>query len=75
VPPECWSDICLMTDHMSSIQEAAHHFGAYAAARYPGKSWDEIEADLRRGWETPEQHLEAGWDEIKAVVHDAWSRA
>jgi hypothetical protein len=63
-----------MTNPMSSIQDAAHHFGAYAAARYPGKSWDEIEADLRRGWETPEQHLEAGWDEIKEVVHDAWSR-
>ncbi|HZS58354.1 MAG TPA: hypothetical protein VFA43_03725 [Gemmatimonadaceae bacterium] len=38
-----------MTQPLSSIHQAAHHFGAYAAARYPAKSWDEIEADLRRG--------------------------
>jgi hypothetical protein len=65
-----------------STHDSAHAYGTQAATRYPGKSWDEIEADLRRGWETPEQHvegiehkLEADWDEVKEVVHDAWKKA
>jgi hypothetical protein len=31
-----------MTQPLSSVHQAAHHYGAYAAARYPGKSWDEV---------------------------------
>jgi hypothetical protein len=52
----------------------AYRYGVEAALNHPGKSWDEIEADLRRGWETPEQRLEGAWDEIKDAVHDAWAR-
>jgi hypothetical protein len=62
--------------------DAAYRYGVHAAVSYPGKSWDEIEADLRRGWETPVQHIEgiehaieADWDDVQEVVHDAWTHA
>ena len=53
--------------------QSAYKYGFEAAFHHPGKSWDEIEAELRQGWETPEQHLEGAWDEIKEAVYDAWA--
>jgi hypothetical protein len=41
-----------------------------------GRSWEEAEADLRRGWDTYEHRgtSPAPWEEIKEAVRDAWDR-
>jgi hypothetical protein len=41
-----------------------------------GRTWDEAEPDLRRGWDSYEHRGKspAPWEEIKDAVGDAWER-
>lgn len=60
----------VVVDRAYTYYEPAYRYGVDAANRYPGRDWDEIEADLDRGWEEPGQH----WKDIKNAVRDAWDR-
>jgi len=57
-------------DRAFSYYEPAYRYGVDAAHRYRGQSWDQIEANLDKGWESPGQH----WSDIKDAVRDAWDR-
>lgn len=52
-----------------------YRYGAEAARnqRYHGRSYDEIEADLRRDYES--RYPESAWDRIKEAVRHGWERA
>jgi uncharacterized protein (TIGR02271 family) len=53
--------------------EPAYHYGeaARSDARYQGRQWDEVEPQLRGGWES----LEPGtWEKFKAAIRHAWER-
>lgn len=54
----------------------AYRYGFESAAHHMGRSWDEAESDLRRGWDSYEHRGESqsAWDEIKEAVRDAWER-
>jgi hypothetical protein len=54
----------------------AFRYGFESAAQSMGRSWDEAEADLRRGWESYEHRGTdpSPWEEIKEAVRDAWDR-
>jgi hypothetical protein len=41
-----------------------------------GRKWDEVESDLRSGWEKFEGKSGAGsaWESVKHAVRDAWDR-
>jgi hypothetical protein len=41
-----------------------------------GRSWDEAEEDLRKGWDRYEYRSEntSTWNEIREAVRDAWDR-
>jgi hypothetical protein len=54
----------------------AFRYGFESAHHNLGRSWEEAEADLRRGWETYEHRGTAPspWEEIKEPVRDAWER-
>ncbi|HEY3011470.1 MAG TPA: hypothetical protein VGJ36_01895 [Gemmatimonadales bacterium] len=54
----------------------AYRYGFESAQHHVGRSWDEAERDLRRGWETYQHRGQAPsvWDEIKEAVRDAWDR-
>ena len=54
----------------------AYRYGFESAAHHMGRSWDEAESDLRRGWDSYEHRGEgqSTWDEIKEAVRDAWER-
>jgi hypothetical protein len=54
----------------------AFRYGFESAAHSMGRSWDEAEADLRRGWESYEHRGTdpSPWEEIKEAVRDAWDR-
>lgn len=54
----------------------AYRYGVEAASRYEGREWKDVEADLRRDWETyPHRGTEKStWDSIKDAVRDAWDR-
>jgi hypothetical protein len=41
-----------------------------------GRSWSEVESDLRTGWDKFEgrSQTESTWDKVKDAVQDAWHR-
>ncbi len=51
-----------------------YRYGFEAATRYPGRSWDDVESDLRRDWERYEYRGASTWEQIKDAVRDAWDR-
>ncbi|HEX6631784.1 MAG TPA: hypothetical protein VF048_11875 [Gemmatimonadaceae bacterium] len=54
----------------------AYRYGTESASRYRGRNWNDVESDLRSGWDTYE-HRGAGqstWENMKDAVRDAWNR-
>jgi len=39
-----------------------------------GRSWDEVESDLKTGWEKFEGRSNSTWENVKHAVRDAWHR-
>jgi hypothetical protein len=54
----------------------AYRYGFESAQHHMGRSWEDAEADLRRGWDTYEHRAAnpSTWEEIKEAVRDAWER-
>jgi uncharacterized membrane protein len=57
-----------------SNYEPAYQYGTYLASepRYRSRSWNEIERDVRRDWETRNQ---GAWEDFKDSIRYAWERA
>jgi len=54
----------------------AYRYGVDSYGRYKDRSFDEVESDLKSGWEKFEGRRGAGstWDSVKSAVRDAWHR-
>jgi hypothetical protein len=39
-----------------------------------GRSWDDVEPDLRAGWDKFENRGSTTWESVKLAVKDAWHR-
>jgi hypothetical protein len=54
----------------------AYRFGYESADRYHGRSWDEVQSDLERDWETYPYRGEtrSTWQQVKDAARDAWER-
>ena len=54
----------------------AYQYGFESGQHHLGRKWDEVESDLKTGWERFEGRSGAGstWDNIKHAVRDAWHR-
>jgi len=62
------------SDEGFEVYRSAYHYGHDAARQNRNRPWDEMEAQLRKGWQTFENGGERAWDHIKGAVHDAWDR-
>jgi hypothetical protein len=51
-----------------------YRYGYDAAGQYAGRSWDDIEPELERGWDTYQYRGQSTWEQVKAAVRDAWDR-
>jgi hypothetical protein len=51
-----------------------YRYGYESAAKYQGRKWNEIENDLKTGWERFEHRSKATWEQIKDAVRDGWDR-
>jgi hypothetical protein len=62
-----------VTGRPYSYYEPAYRYGYTAASddRYAGRSWEEIEPELRQGWETTYRG-QGIWEDIKDGVRQAW---
>jgi len=60
-----------------SEYEPAYRYGWERAglSEYRNRSFEEIEIDLRRGWESSEEERRPSWDEARQPARDAFERA
>jgi hypothetical protein len=52
----------------------AYQHGWAARVLYPGKTFDEAEADLQRNWEANKTDHRLSWEKARAASRDAWNR-
>jgi len=50
----------------------AYRYGHESRSRYPTRQFEDVEPDLRSGWERTQFGANAGWDKVKHAVRDAW---
>ena len=52
-----------------SVDELRHE-----RADFLGREWNDVETDLRSGWDRFENRGESTWEQIRDAVRDAWNR-
>jgi hypothetical protein len=54
--------------------QPGYRYGFESAKRYAGRKWNDVESDLRSGWDRVEYRGQSTWENIKEAVRDAWDR-
>jgi hypothetical protein len=52
----------------------AYGYGVDAFTRYPGRSFDEVEPELARDWNSRRGNSSLEWERAKHATRDAWQR-
>jgi len=52
----------------------AYGYGVNSYSRYPGRSFDDVESDLSRDWDSSRGTSSLTWDRAKHATRDAWQR-
>ncbi len=52
----------------------AYRYGWEARSKMADRKYDDVEADLERGWENARSSSRIGWHEARPAVRDAWDR-
>jgi len=52
----------------------AYRYGADTYTKYPGRTFDEVEPELSRDWQTARGKSSLEWDKAKHATRDAWHR-
>ena len=52
----------------------AYGYGVSSHAKYPGRSFDDVEADLSRDWNGARGASSLQWDQARNATRDAWER-
>ena len=61
-------------DRTFDYYRPGYRYGYESATRYRGREWNDVEDDLRRGWDRWEHRGQSTWENIKDAVRDAWNR-
>ena len=56
------------------IYQPAYQYGWESYPKYRGRKFDEVESDLRTGWEKTKYATSLTWDRAKNATRDAWHR-
>jgi hypothetical protein len=54
--------------------QPGYRYGFESARRFRGRDWNEVESDLRTGWDRFEYRAQSTWENVKDAVRDAWDR-
>ena len=54
--------------------QPGYQYGYESATRYRGRDWNDVESDLRSGWDRYEHRGQSTWEQMKDAVRDAWHR-
>jgi len=56
------------------VREGVISYGVSSYGRYPGRKFDEVEADLSRDWDSARGKSSLSWVRAKNATRDAWDR-
>jgi hypothetical protein len=56
------------------IYQPAYQYGWESYSLYPGRTFDDVETDLRAGWEKTKYSSSLAWNRAKHAARDAWHR-
>ena len=54
--------------------QPGYRYGYEAATRCRGRNWNDVEGELRSGWDRFENRGQSTWENVKDAVRDAWNR-
>ena len=54
--------------------EPAYGYGVAAYSKYPGRSFDDVDADLSRDWNASRGKSTLEWERARLAARDAWTR-
>lgn len=57
-----------------AMYQTAYRTGYEGRRQYPGKTYEEVEADLKRNYERTSGNTGLSWDKAKNATRDAWHR-
>jgi hypothetical protein len=63
-----------IADRDYDYYRGAYRYGFDSANRYRGRNWNDVETDLRSGWDRYEHRGQSAWENVKDAVRDAWNR-
>ena len=52
----------------------AYGYGVSSYAKYPGRSFDDVESDLSRDWDNARGKSSLRWENARNATRDAWER-
>ena len=61
-------------DRGFDFYQPGYRYGYESATRYRGRNWNDVESDLRTGWDKYEHRGQSAWENVKDAVRDAWNR-
>jgi hypothetical protein len=61
-------------DSAYDTYRTAYQTGYQGRNQYPGKTYDEVEPELRRNYEKSKGNTNLTWDKAKHATRDAWNR-
>lgn len=64
-----------VADHSPyTMYETAYRTGYEGHAKYPGKTFDEVESELERDYANARGDESLSWEKAKPAIRDAWNR-
>jgi hypothetical protein len=64
----------VQADRGFDYYQPGYRYGFESASKYRGKQWNDVESDLRSGWDKYEHRGQSTWEHMKEAVRDAWNR-
>jgi hypothetical protein len=52
----------------------AYRYGYTSVTKYPGRDYDDVEADLEQNWDRNREGASLDWARAKYATKDAWQR-
>jgi uncharacterized protein (TIGR02271 family) len=68
------SDTTRAADATEETYRPAYRYGLMAGSRYDGRRWDEVEPELRTGWDRSRGDSTLSWDQARGAARDAFDR-
>jgi uncharacterized protein (TIGR02271 family) len=62
------------TDEKPESYRPAYHYGLQSAERHAGRRFEDVEPELRTGWDAARGNCPMGWDDARDAVRHAFDR-